>query len=417
MIYVLDTLRVKNPQMKASISIGGWYDSNYFTWAAMAASIRDRFVDSIANFVAYSGWDGVDIDWEFPEWVHGGADPPAMFAMNPTLDPSDLNWIAHHNPDDVRHIGLSLMPQYETFLVQLTTALGPTKSISIAAPAGNDKYQSQNNGASLPSTLCRSGNLPNLVINLMTYDMHGAFDNPHGMTAHQAPLDESTWYSGPGAQYTVKTAVSAWLAGGCKDIRLGLPFYGRTSLGVSAGTTCGLGRPFTGGPVDSAGNTIFPSYAEIMSGGYSVYHDDANYGAAYGLSPSGEFVSFEHEYFLSQKLNHSIRTGLGGAFYWLAGNDRNGELTSFIWTCLQNSSSPNLSGAQCPGSPNNPTLSQSQNPNQPPGPSPDIPPPGSIAATSPIPGGSGGTPPSTVLSSSSNGVLVTTVSGETLPSP
>jgi GH18 family chitinase/LysM repeat protein len=402
MIYVLDTLRVKNPQMKASISIGGWYDSNYFTWAAVAAPTRDRFVDSISHFVAYFGWDGVDIDWEFPEWVHGGALPPAMYAMNPTLDSSDLDWIAQHSPDDVRHIGVSMMSQYETFLVQLTTALGSSKSISIAAPAGNDKYQSENNGASLPSTLCGSGNLRKLIINLMTYDMHGAFDNPDGMTAHQAPLEQSTWYSGPGAQYTVKTAVTAWYAGGCSDIRLGIPYYGRAYLGVPAGTTCGLGQPFTGGPVDSNQNTILPSYAEIMSGGYSIYHDDANFGAAFGLSPSGEFVSFEDEFSLSQKLNYSIRTGLSGAFYWLAGNDMNGELTSFIWTCLQNSSSPSLSGAQCPGSPYNPAASQSQASSQAPAPAPIVSPATSQSQASTQPPGSVSVvPPATMQSQTS----------------
>jgi hypothetical protein len=66
--------------------------------------------------------------------------------------------------------------------------------------------------------------------------------------------------------------------------------------------------------LDVHGYPTGSGYPSTAITGYSIYHDDANFGAAYGLSLSGEFVSFEDEFSLSQKLNYSIGTGLSGAF-------------------------------------------------------------------------------------------------------
>ena len=407
MIYVLDALRGKNPNMEAVISIGGWYDSNYLSWATNSYFVGG-FVHSIQAFVSYFGWDGVDIDWEFPGWMHGGAPPPSMdyssFWNTPKLTDENLDWISKNTPDDTVPIHVDMMAQYAVFLEDLGKAL-PSKIISIAAPAGLDKYQDSVHNSLLPNTICQTFGMPNLVINLMTYDMHGAFDGPNGVTAHQAPIEQSTWYHGSGSDYSVASAVVAWTSGGCKDIRLGIPFYGRAYLGVSPGTTCGLGQPFKGGPVDLNNEVILPSYADIISGGYSVYHDGANHGAAYALSPSGEFVSFEDEYSLSQKLNYSLNAGLGGTFYWLAGNDRNGELTQFMWTALQNHTSPILDGSQCPGSSGSSGSSDSSG-------SGGQPAPNSVMQSS-SPANSMSPPSSVILSQSSSTTLQTAMSSAT----
>ncbi|KAG9867065.1 hypothetical protein KCU77_g1056, partial [Aureobasidium melanogenum] len=257
---------------------------------------------------------------------------------------ADYAWVQSHKPDDIRHVQSGMINQFSYLIGYLRQGLGPNKSISIAAASGADKYLSQTDGTNFASVLC--GQDPDLIINLMTYDMHGAFDNPNGMTAHQAPIDNMSWYKGPGAGYSVRDAVNNWLSS-CDNVRVGIPFYGRAYLGVSPRSTCGLGQPFSGGPVDEQGNVVLPSYSNIINGGYSIYHDGDNHEAAYGISPSGEFVSFEDAVSLSQKLNYTIGNGLEGAFYWLAGDDPDGSLSSLMWTALQNSSSPKQSGTHC----------------------------------------------------------------------
>lgn len=351
MIYVLDNLRSINKNMKALISIGGWYDSAYFAWAVVPAADDDfagNFKRSIVAFVDYFGWDGVDIDWEYPEFLHGGQTPPPVpkgKGKEPALTDTELSWINDpaHSPDDVNSCSFTTFDYFGSFLGALRAAL-PSAQISVAAASGSDKiFRGSEN---LARTLC---SIDGVIINLMTYDMHGAFDNPK-ITAHQAPIYPMPWYTGSGSGYTVSSAVSTYLTN-CptNSVRVGLPFYGRAYTNVHPGTTCGLGQSFDAGPVDSSGDALLPSYNSIVSGGYSIYHDSSNWNAAYGLRSDGMFVSFEDEVSVSSKLNYTMGVGLAGAFYWLTGNDRNGELVNVIWQALQNGESPIVNGSTCPG--------------------------------------------------------------------
>ncbi|KAI9199306.1 glycoside hydrolase superfamily [Polychytrium aggregatum] len=60
-----------SPNLRFLISIGGWTDSNLFSPATEAKYI-DKFVTSIVKFVQFFGFDGVDFDWEYPVFEHGG---------------------------------------------------------------------------------------------------------------------------------------------------------------------------------------------------------------------------------------------------------------------------------------------------------------------------------------------------------
>ncbi|KAK8123207.1 glycoside hydrolase family 18 protein [Apiospora sp. TS-2023a] len=350
MMYVLNDLKAINPNLKALLSIGGWYDSAYFAYATSPGKAAGSFLDSVSNFVSYFGWDGVDFDYEYPGWIHGAQVPPPI--PDPSqlawLSDAELNWTKSHAPDDLLHTQADLTNQFANFLQQLRSRLPSTRQISVAAPAGLDKIMGTQ-GSDFASAVCK---VSGLTVNVMTYDMHGAFDNPGGMTAHQAPVLNMPWYEGPGAGYNVSAAVSHY-RGACgyqNSVRLGLPFYGRIYTGVSPGATCGLGQSFVGGVVGAKGNPVLPSYDAITGSGsgYAVYHDADNYDAAYALSPAGDFVSFEDQVSIAAKLNYTIgEAGLAGAFYWLAGNDDRAELVDAVYYALQNGSSPLLTGTRC----------------------------------------------------------------------
>ncbi len=65
-------LKQSAPGLRIYISLGGWdyTDNNTATqpvWGDLSSSTikRTTFVNNLAKFMRYSGFDGVDLDWEF----------------------------------------------------------------------------------------------------------------------------------------------------------------------------------------------------------------------------------------------------------------------------------------------------------------------------------------------------------------
>lgn len=74
-------MRTKNPQIKTWIAIGGWKDSHaddkYSRLVSNPTNI-DTFVRSVVSFLKTHGFDGLDIDWEFPT---SGSDKLGLAAL------------------------------------------------------------------------------------------------------------------------------------------------------------------------------------------------------------------------------------------------------------------------------------------------------------------------------------------------
>ena len=146
------------------------------------SSIGDTFVANLVQVVTAWGYDGVDLDWEYP--VSGGLSSNT------------------YRPEDKHNYTLLV----EEIRRQFNTADaldGKHRLISIAAPAGYDKIVNLE-----PAALANSLDF----MNLMTYDYHGSWENT---TNHQAalygnPADPSS----QGAKYTIAATVDAYLAAG-----------------------------------------------------------------------------------------------------------------------------------------------------------------------------------------------------------
>ena len=62
----LITLKELHPHVKTLISVGGWTWSGRFSDVALTEAARSRFAASCVDFMIRYGFDGVDIDWEYP---------------------------------------------------------------------------------------------------------------------------------------------------------------------------------------------------------------------------------------------------------------------------------------------------------------------------------------------------------------
>ena len=60
-------LKEQNPDLKVMIAIGGWNEGvkRYSKMASTKAN-RAEFVESVVEFIKEHGFDGLDVDWEYP---------------------------------------------------------------------------------------------------------------------------------------------------------------------------------------------------------------------------------------------------------------------------------------------------------------------------------------------------------------
>jgi chitinase len=68
----LRRLKSQNDRLKLVIAVGGWVGSKHFSDSASTEDSRKRLADSAVTFLRDHGFDGIDLDWEYP--VAGGRD-------------------------------------------------------------------------------------------------------------------------------------------------------------------------------------------------------------------------------------------------------------------------------------------------------------------------------------------------------
>ncbi|ORY35945.1 hypothetical protein BCR33DRAFT_722426 [Rhizoclosmatium globosum] len=340
-------LRYKYPNLKPIISIGGWSGSRYFSTIAKSAATIQTFVKNVHTFLDTEGFDGVDIDWEYPGG--GGLDCNAV-------DPADVS-------------------NFVNLLAVLRAELGPTRTISLAVSAEVSRYVDGNT---------KVNRIPDILkyvsyIQIMSYDFYGSwnsysdFNSPlfsprNGTSDPVEPPANSAGYSQP---LSISAAVNAWIAAGAKPSQLtsGLAFYGR-SWSVTSNVNNGLYQPCKaadgntgcgvigdyldaakwkdpcGGEYNSgvwmynnlrgAANTNGQQAAAPLASGATAgsngwtrqYFDFAQnptvYSPSYLNRPT--IVSYDDPVSIKAKAQWSKNAGLGGVMIWELSQDYNLEL-------------------------------------------------------------------------------------------
>ncbi len=286
----LNKLKAANPGLRTFISVGGWTWSQNFSAAAATSQSRDLFATSCAQFMKQYGFDGLDIDWEYP--VSGGLQPGvAADKQNYTL----------------------LLQALRTELDRLGTADGKNYDLTIAAPAG-------------PSVLTNMeiDKLAKIVdwVNLMSYDFHGSWDKTTGFNAPLAPNPADP---GP-AEFDVTSAVNSWLKGGipANKLVLGLAMYGRGWSGVAT-PNAGLFQSATGVPKGSFEDGVF-DYKDLKANyipKMTRYWDEASKVPWLYDSATGVFISYDDSESIGHKAKFISSKNLGGGMFWELSGDTN----------------------------------------------------------------------------------------------
>ncbi|CAD6501518.1 BgTH12-01774 [Blumeria graminis f. sp. triticale] len=197
----IPTLRTKfDADIKVLIAVGGWGDTAGFSMGAATEESRKLYATNIAAMLEKFGFDGVDIDWEYP----GG---------------NSSDYKQSPNEDKVSEI-----ETYPLLLAEIRAAIGPKKLLTIATPGKVGDLM-----AFTPETapsIWRSVDW----VNLMSYDL---FNRRDKITKHHTDVKASLEIVD---YYLNKLSLDPL------KLNLGFPMYAKWAT-IDANQTCqnGLG--------------------------------------------------------------------------------------------------------------------------------------------------------------------------------
>ncbi|MFF4688643.1 glycoside hydrolase family 18 protein [Streptomyces sp. NPDC001307] len=279
-------LKKKHPGLKVLWSFGGWTWSSGFGEAAKNPA---AFAQSCYDLVKNSKWaglfDGIDIDWEYPN------------ACGNTCDTSGR--------EAFRNVMAALRSKFggsALVTAAITADASGGGKIDAADYAGAAQYVNW--------------------YNPMTYDYFGAWD-ASGPTAPHSPL---TSYSGiPKAGYNTSATIAKLKGLGipASKLLLGIGFYGRGWTGVTQAAPGGTATGPAAGTYEQGIDDYKVLKAKCPATGTVG-------GTAYAKCGS-DWWSYDTPATIATKMAYKNQQGLGGTFFWeLSGDTANGELIKAI---------------------------------------------------------------------------------------
>ncbi len=310
----VQALKQINSKLKTSISIGGWsfndpndpngmgqYTYKLFSQMVANPSSRAEFIESAISYAHQYGFNGIDIDWEYPgDLTRGGTE------------------------QDFDNFVTFLSECYAACKKASPELLLSYASAAIVPTGVPSSYH--DNPSSYFEWLAKCA--PYLDrFNVMAYDYHGPFDNP-ALTGVDAPLNQDT---NPASTLYIAKTLSNYIDNGvpANKIVLGMPTYGHSYAGVTSLTSSdnGPGKLFTGaGPAGPS--TMQPGFlayfeiADMITLNELTFGTDTPTSTAYGYNiASAEWVSFDTPETIALKAHLAKANSLLGIMFWAVDDD------------------------------------------------------------------------------------------------
>ncbi len=303
----LRELKAKYPKLKIVMSIGGWSWSGQFSQIASTAAGRQAFVNScvdqylngnipgLAPGAAKGIFDGLDIDWEYPNEPGNG---------NP------------YGPQDT--------PDYTALMQTFRGA------VNQASDANGEHYLLTADVSPNQYAAAQQLQLPQLAksldwFNVMTLDFHGAWEKQSDFTSNLLPDPNDPQAAND--KFSIVQSVQYYEQHGvpADKIALEIPYYAHAWTGV-ANVNNGLYQSATGAsPEDQA------AYSVVVNQPGTVHYDPVT-ASIWKYDPASQtFYSYDTPGTVAEKGLYIDFAGLRGASVWSLDEDTTtGTLTNAL---------------------------------------------------------------------------------------